>query len=153
MTERLYPGWSLQPAVVLAVSARSGNSTVALFLGWWTPDPGGIEMDESHHTSDTDRRQFLKLAAASLAALSLSSTLLPGRGAAEAQEVDPKDPMAASLGYQCEGAKAPGHVEGQFCKGCQLYSGAADAKSGPCTLFQGKLVCSEGWCKSWVKRA
>ncbi|HTF32383.1 MAG TPA: high-potential iron-sulfur protein [Myxococcota bacterium] len=110
-------------------------------------------MTGSNDVSDTDRRQFLKLAATSLAALSLSSSLLPGRAAAEAQEVDPKDPMAVSLGYQCEGAKAPGYVAGQTCKNCQLYSGAADAKSGPCTLFPGKLVCSGGWCKAWVKQA
>jgi hypothetical protein len=107
-----------------------------------------------HHTFDTDRRQFLKLATAGLAAMSFGSVLLPPkRAAAQTQQVDPKDPLAVSLGYACDGAKAPGHVEGQLCKGCQLYSGAADAKSGPCTLFQGKLVCSEGWCKSWVKRA
>jgi hypothetical protein len=110
-------------------------------------------MDASHPASDPDRRQFLKLAAAGLAAVSLGSGLFPKRAAAQAQAVDPQDPMAVSLGYQCEGAKAPGHVEGQLCKGCQLYSGAADAQSGPCTLFQGKLVCSDGWCKSWVKRA
>ena len=109
-------------------------------------------MDGLKDFSDADRRQFLKLAASSLAALSLGSTLFPGRAAAQAAEVDPKDPLAVSLGYGCDGAKAAGHVEGQFCKGCQLYSGAAGAKNGPCTLFQGKLVCSEGWCKSWIKR-
>jgi High potential iron-sulfur protein len=102
--------------------------------------------------SDTDRRQFLKLAGG-LAVASLASVVFPGRAAAQAQSVDPKDPLAVSLGYACDGAKAPGHVEGQLCKGCQLYSGAAGANSGPCALFQGKLVCSEGWCKSWVKRS
>jgi len=110
-------------------------------------------MDGSHSTSGPDRRQFLKLAAAGLAAASLGRFLLPERAAAQAQELDPKDPMAVSLGYACDGAKAPGYVAGQTCKNCQLYSGAADAKSGPCTLFPGKLVCSDGWCKAWVKRA
>jgi hypothetical protein len=108
-------------------------------------------MDRSLCTPD--RRQFLKLAASGLAALSLGRVILPERAAAQAQEVDPKDPLAVSLGYACDGAKAPGHAEGHFCKNCQLYSGAADAKNGPCALFQGKLVCSEGWCKSWVQRA
>ena len=110
-------------------------------------------MDESSPTSDTDRRQFLKLTASSLAALSLGSTLFPGRAAAQAAEVDEKDPMAVSLAYACDGAKAPGYVAGQSCKNCQLYSGAADARSGPCTLFPGKLVCAGGWCKAWVKLA
>lgn len=103
--------------------------------------------------SDTARRQFLKLALAGLAATSLGRLIFPERAAAQAAEVDPKDPLATSLGYACDGAKAAGHVEGQACKGCQLYSGAAGAKNGPCALFQGKLVCSDGWCKSWVKRA
>jgi high potential iron-sulfur protein len=102
--------------------------------------------------SDTDRRQFLKLAGG-LAVASLASVVLSGRAAAQAQSVDEKDPLAVSLGYACDGAKAPGHVEGQLCTGCQLYSGAAGANSGPCALFQGKLVCSGGWCKSWVKRS
>ena len=110
-------------------------------------------MDESLHTSDTDRRQFLKLAATGLAALSLSGTLLPVRAAAQSQEVDEKDPMAVSLAYACDGPKAAGYVAGQTCKNCQLYSGAAEAKSGPCTLFPGKLVCAGGWCKAWVKLA
>jgi hypothetical protein len=110
-------------------------------------------MDRLLHPSDPDRRQFFKLAAAGLAAAAFESFLLPERSAAQAQSVDPKDPLAVSLGYACDGATAPGHVAGQFCKGCQLYSGTGDAKSGPCTLFQGKLVCVDGWCKSWVKRA
>jgi len=110
-------------------------------------------MERLLHISDPGRRQFLKLAATAFAAVPLGSILLPERAAAQGQSVDPKDPLAVSLGYACDGAAAPGHVEGQFCKGCQLYSGTVDAKNGPCALFQGKLVCSDGWCKSWVKRA
>ena len=108
-------------------------------------------MAESPHTPGRDRRQFLKLAASSLAALALDSTFLPRRAAAQVVEVNEKDPMAVSLAYACDGPKAPGYVAGQSCRNCQLYSGAADAKSGPCTLFPGKLVCAGGWCKAWVK--
>jgi len=109
-------------------------------------------MTGSHSRPETDRRQFLKLAT-SLALVSILDVASPKRAAAQAQTVDPKDPLAVSLNYACDGATAPGHVQGQFCTGCQLYSGTGDAKSGPCALFQGKLVCAGGWCKSWVKRA
>jgi len=109
-------------------------------------------MTELSPRSAADRRQFLKLATGFTVA-SLLSLVLPDRATAQGQPVDPKDPLAVSLGYACDGAKAPGHVEGQFCKGCQLYSGTGASNSGPCTLFQGKLVCADGWCKSWVKRA
>jgi hypothetical protein len=82
-------------------------------------------------------------------------------GALEAhaqQKLDPKDPQATALGYvddttQADATKFPKHTNDQKCSGCQLYSGAADAKQGPCAVFGGKLVSANGWCNSYVKKA
>lgn len=81
--------------------------------------------------------------------------------------VDPaNDPMAKSVNYvekhadlkkpelktERQGVK----FEGQYCKGCQLYTAAGkkgSADVGKCTLFSGKLVKADGWCASWSKKA
>ncbi|WBY03143.1 high-potential iron-sulfur protein [Ramlibacter tataouinensis] len=80
-----------------------------------------------------------------------------GSGAQAQQKLDPKDPQATALGYvedttQADSKKFPKHANDQKCDGCQLYSGAANAKEGPCALFGGKLVTANGWCSSWVKK-
>lgn len=110
-------------------------------------------MFRTNGTPDADRRRLLKIAALGIAAAPFTSLLSRDARAADAPMVDEADPVATSLSYKCDAAHNPKHVAGQFCNGCQLYSGAADAKSGPCALFGGKNVCSTGWCTSWVKRA
>jgi len=91
--------------------------------------------------------------------------VLAGAGAVAAvggthaqQKVDPKDPQAAALGYvddtsTADSKKFPKHTSDQKCNGCQLYSGPADSKQGPCAVFGGKLVAANGWCNSWIKKA
>lgn len=114
-------------------------------------------MPSGHDSSGSgrDRRGFLR--DVSLAVVGLTAAGIAGRPgfarAADLPILDEKDPVAQSLGYHCDGAKAADHRAGEFCKGCQLFTGAADAKHGPCALFAGKQVCSGGWCRSWVKRA
>ena len=68
-------------------------------------------------------------------------------GGANAVMLSPDDPTAKALGYTEKSAQ-----EGQTCANCNLYKdGAAD--SGSCTIFPGKEVAANGWCKSWVAKA
>ena len=98
------------------------------------------------------RRVFLMQVAAAGGAATLAGT-------AQAQaKVDEKDAQAAALGYVADTAKAdakkyPKHTKDQKCSGCQLYTGKAADAAGPCSLFPGKHVASNGWCSAWVKKA
>ena len=99
----------------------------------------------------TSRRRFI-----SLVPLLGAATL--ARGQAAAPLVDPKDPVAASLGYVADASKAdkakyPKYAAGQACGGCALYQGKPGASSGPCPLYAGKAVSAKGWCSAWVKKA
>lgn len=71
--------------------------------------------------------------------------------------VEPTDPQAMAVGFVKETARAdatkyPRHTNDQVCRGCQLYTGGADAASAPCSLFGGKAVPAGGWCSAWVKK-
>ncbi len=81
-------------------------------------------------------------------------------GLAQAQlaMVDPKDAQASALGYaadttKVDKAKYPKHAADQKCSNCQLYTGKAGEKSGPCGIFPGKAVATDAWCSAWVKKA
>ncbi|MGE0311915.1 MAG: high-potential iron-sulfur protein [Lautropia sp.] len=106
--------------------------------------------------SHRNRRVFvLQLAGAALAVGSVR-TATAQSGAAPM--VDPKDPLAASLGYvedasKVDAGKFPQHKPDQSCAHCQLYTGKAGDKSGPCGIFAGKQVSASGWCVSFVKKA
>ncbi len=96
------------------------------------------------------RRVFLISLAASGAALAV-------RAQAQAL-VDEKDPQAVALGYVAEAKRAdskkyPKFAAGQNCASCALYQGKASDKAGPCPLFAGKQVASDGWCSAWSKKA
>lgn len=76
----------------------------------------------------------------------------------EAPHLSPTDPTAQALGYH-ESAKSveakdfPTYQPDQMCSTClQLQGNAGDAWR-PCTIFAGKLVNANGWCKVWVKKA
>jgi hypothetical protein len=108
----------------------------------------------SDNTSDNSRRRFIKLGAVGLAAIPLSNILI--RGARAADAVDESSPMAKSLSYISDAAKADQGKRGgadRFCHNCQLYSGKAGDASGPCSIFQGQLVNANGWCSAWTKKA
>lgn len=96
--------------------------------------------------------------------------------APEAAAPPPADPMAAApvdpstyplleeteataqaLGYKADSttvdaSKFPTHVAGNMCSGCSLYSGAAGAPTGPCSLFPQKQVSANGWCSGFIKK-
>ena len=95
-----------------------------------------------------NRRQFLGSTAALVvltpsffvASRSIAGGHLP--------KVDPSDPQAKALSYVHESPKPESN-----CANCQLYSGAADAAWGKCTIFPDKEVAAAGWCSAWVKKA
>jgi hypothetical protein len=100
----------------------------------------------------TNRRVFL------LQVIVGTGAVAAAGGARAQQKVDAKDPQATALGYvddttKADSKKFPKHTNDQKCDGCQLYSGAANAKEGPCAVFGGKLVAANGWCNSWIKKA
>ena len=100
------------------------------------------------------RRVFmLQVAAgpAALAAAAASAQDTPAR-------VDPKDPMAASLGYSedaghVDARRFPRRTAEQLCANCQVYAGKGNEATGPCAVFPGKLVAAKGWCSAWVLKA
>ena len=72
--------------------------------------------------------------------------------------VDEKEPTAVALGYvanatKADTAKYKTYAAGQHCGACQLFQGQVNAAIGPCALFAGKQVNSQGWCSGFVKKA
>jgi hypothetical protein len=100
-----------------------------------------------------DRRNFLKVAAGSVAAVAGCAVFA---NSASAQEhLDPADPTAKALGYLEDAAKTTNasHKAGASCGNCALYQTAA-AKAGyaPCGAFGGKYVNEKGWCMAWAPK-
>ena len=105
------------------------------------------------HAPDNSRRRFIKLTAIGLAAAPFANALLSGTaGAADA--VTEADPQASALGYKEDAAKAEKRTDATAqCANCGLYTGKAGDATGPCAIFQNKLVTANGWCTAWVKKA
>ena len=100
------------------------------------------------------RRSFLIGAAGAASVLAISRLAFAQVGA----PLSESDPQAVALGYkvdvkEVDKTKFPKYAAGQTCSNCQLYQAKPVDVSGPCTLFQNKLVRSQGWCSAWVKKA
>ena len=106
------------------------------------------------------RRGFLKMgmkAGGSVLALSaIPIQLLAGDAVTE------DEPLAQAMGYVLDAtttdtAKFPKRAgdagASQFCYNCSLYGAEADAESGPCSIFQNRMVTGKGWCNAWVAKA
>ncbi|MGA8032623.1 MAG: high-potential iron-sulfur protein [Casimicrobiaceae bacterium] len=105
------------------------------------------------NASHENRRRFIKISVASLAAAPLANLLLSGTAQA-VDTVSESDPMAKSLGYVTDATKAAARKDSTaVCGICALYSGKPGAADGPCSLFGGKLVNAKGWCTAWAKKA
>lgn len=81
----------------------------------------------------------------------------PAAAPAASGVVSVTEPQALALGYvllttQVDQAKYPAHTAEQKCLNCALFTGAAGADSGPCSLFGGRQVAAQGWCSAWVKK-
>lgn len=73
-------------------------------------------------------------------------------------KLDEKDPQALQLGYVLDATKAnakkyPNYAAGQHCGNCAQFQGKSGDAWGPCPIYGGKLVSSNGWCSAWVKKA
>ncbi len=101
----------------------------------------------------SNRRRFIKIGVAGLAAAPLAAALFSG--AAEAVDtLSESDPTATALGYKIDATKAANRKDKTAtCSNCALYSGQPGAANGPCSAFGGKLVSANGWCNAWVKKA
>lgn len=96
-----------------------------------------------------DRRQFVKVAVGSFAAIPLIVY-----AQTENQKLAEDDPTAVSLGYkekstEVDAEKYPAHEATQLCGGCSLYSGAEEPWGG-CVIFPGKQVAAVGWCAAFA---
>jgi anaerobic selenocysteine-containing dehydrogenase len=104
------------------------------------------------NASNLNRRRFIKITAAGLAAVPFATALLSG--SAEAVDaVSESDSMAVGLGYKTDATKASNRKDNAAaCGNCSLYSGKLGAADGPCSVFGGKLVNVKGWCSAWAKK-
>jgi len=99
-----------------------------------------------------NRRRFIKISVAGLAATPLAALLSGSVHAADM--LSESDPTATALGYKADATKATARKDATaMCSNCTLYSGKAGDASGPCAAFGGKLVAAKGWCTAWAKKA
>ncbi len=105
-----------------------------------------------HHAPDNSRRHFIKLTAIGLAAAPFANALFNGTANA-AEAISESDPQATALKYKADATKAVERKDATaLCSNCMQYSGKPGEASGPCALFQGKLVAANGWCIAWAKK-
>ena len=74
--------------------------------------------------------------------------------AGELPRLDEADRSAKALSYVHDASRIEAATRGgaeRICRTCRFYTDA-DAAWGPCTLFPGKAVKANGWCKGWVAR-
>lgn len=103
------------------------------------------------------RRRFIRLLGLGAGAAMFGAAGQPAR-AADLPKVNPKEPVAAALGYvenaaNVDAKKYPQHKPEQICGNCQLFTKQPKSAYGPCTLFPGKVVAEKGWCASWIKKS
>lgn len=61
-----------------------------------------------------------------------------------------EDATSVSTDLRADKGKTKGSE--QFCSNCQFFTDKGDG-SGSCSLFPGKLVKSQAWCRSWSLKA
>jgi len=121
-----------------------------------------------------NRRELLKNSAIGIAGVSSvfavscskkeeAKTEEPAKEAAaeaktEVNYVSETDNVAQSLGYKEDANSVDpatradkGETKGseQFCTNCRFYTAEEGSEGGKCTLFPGKYVKGQAWCKSW----
>ncbi|MGH8177128.1 MAG: high-potential iron-sulfur protein [Steroidobacter sp.] len=105
-----------------------------------------------------NRRTVLKNALAGLAALPAAG-LIGDAVAAEGSlpHLDEKDSLAVAMGYvhdakKVDANKVPQYKPDSLCSNCLQLTGKPGEQWRPCTIFPGKLVNADGWCKVWVPK-
>jgi hypothetical protein len=102
------------------------------------------------------RREALKSLLLSAGALAAVPAAREAR-AVELPHVTATDPTAVALSYfedakQVDAKKFPNYRPEQRCSNCLQLMGMEGRPWRPCTLFPGKLVNANGWCKVYVKK-
>jgi len=124
-----------------------------------------------HPNQKNNRRAFMKICAASIAALPFSTSLnsILGGGIAQAADglpagektADLNNPLVNAIGYKHEikdidakrfPQRSKPEAKNQFCENCALYTKKND-KWGKCSMIQEGLVAAKGWCGSYSKKA
>ncbi len=108
----------------------------------------------AHTDTDRNRRRVLKLAAAGVVAVPLSSVIPRGTAiAGDLPRLSEDDRAARALSYVHDAVNAPAgkRKQGTFCRNCNLIQGEQGEWRG-CSLFRGKSVNENGWCAGWVRR-
>jgi hypothetical protein len=99
--------------------------------------------------SNPGRRALLQRAALGLSLAPLALAAAPAAAASSLPLLSEQDPAAKAVHYVEDASRAKGASSGAECSNCSIYSAAAGATQGTCTLFPGKLVKAAGWCGSW----
>lgn len=96
------------------------------------------------------RRRLLQAGAASVVVvfandIRVASAALP--------QLSMDDATAKALGYVHNANTLDSSVRGgdRVCNNCRFFPETSE-EWGPCNLFPGKAVNSNGWCRGWVKR-
>lgn len=103
---------------------------------------------------DEGRRRALKIALQSVTVVSIGSLGLQHRAWSEdLPHLEEADPTAKALDYVHSADAAPAGMrkDGQYCKNCNLIQ-SKQGEWRPCSIFPGKAVNENGWCKAWVGR-
>ena len=99
------------------------------------------------------RRSFVKAAGAATTVVT-TGLGTSAFGSTDLPKVSEDDPMAKALGYVHDARKvdAAQRLSNRFCNNCALYAGDADNEWAKCSIFPGKVVAGEGWCRSWIPK-
>jgi len=79
-----------------------------------------------------------------------ASAVITESKAADAPLVTEADPTATALHYVSDVKASKDAKPGSKCANCALYTGDRKAVQGPCSIFAGKQVKSNGWCSAWT---
>jgi hypothetical protein len=96
--------------------------------------------------SDSASKESLLGAEQSLWKYKRGITLCSDKAPTGGFKVDPASPLAQNLKYTIKSSNPD-----RRCGNCVLYQGEG-RPYGPCPIFQGDQVSSEGLCQAWVKR-
>ena len=114
------------------------------------------DINMKNHTTNLQRRSFLKNSLFGLSALATTSAVSIPANADGLPELTETDPMAISLGYKkdtatVDAAKQPKHNPDHNCANCALYTSKTPT-AGTCAIFAGKEVSATGWCTVWAPK-
>jgi len=99
----------------------------------------------------TDRRRFVKIAFASVAAAPFANALLAGNAAAQTV-LSETNPQAKALNYVTDATKSTMRKDAKaHCDNCNFFTARSGGKDGNCAILGG-IVDAKGWCTAWVAK-